>query len=143
MPWPTPAVPGVVRVVEVRVPRAVATDAAPSRSGVCWAEAPDDPEVWTAFEVLAEEPGAAEREAELDCGTELVGRVPRFGGGTIVVVSRSMTGFGGSLSFMPAYGSPESVAAAVAAGRYRALVSGPNPDGSVWFLELVSEGAAE
>jgi hypothetical protein len=143
LPYPDPFVPGVSRLVQLRVPRAAATSDAPPEKEVEWVDAPDDPEIWVSFEVLVEAPGADLREGEWNRGTTLVGRVPRSGGGSIAVVWWPMRGSGGSLTLPGKPGDRERVQAALAKGTVRACIHGPNPDGSIWFLELSAETAVQ
>ncbi len=95
--------------------------------------------MWTAFEVLAEEPGAAAREGEWNRGKLLVGRAERADGGTIAVAAWAMRGEGGNLTMPATPEQKERMRAVAAEGKLRALVHGLNPDGSLWFLELRGE----
>lgn len=136
LPYPDPLVAGVTRLVQLRVPRAATTYDAPPGKEVAWVNAPGDPEVWVSFVVLAEAPGADIREGEWNRGTTPVGRVPRSDGGTVAVMAWPMRGSGGSLTLPGKPGDRERVQAALAEGTVRVLVHGPNPDGSLWFLDL-------
>jgi len=142
-PHPTPLVPGVTRLAELRVPLGAVTHDTPPAKAVRWVGPVEDTDVWTAFEVLAEEPGAAAREAEWNRGTLLVGRADRADGGTIAVAVWPMRGEGGNLAMSaPTPGEKERIREVAAQGKLRALVHGLNPDGSLWFLELRGELAA-
>ena len=104
---------------------------------------PDDPTAWVSFDVLAEGPDAWQREDEWNRGCVYVGRVRRADGGSVVVAAWLMAGKDGSLSFDA---GSEAAAAhardAIGRGGIRALIHGSNPDGSLWFLELVPELAS-
>jgi hypothetical protein len=137
-PYPRRLVPGVVRLVQLRVPQAAVSYPVPARS-VTWIDRPDDEALWVSFEILAEEPGAWRDEGSWNRGCTLVGRVPRSDGGTVAVAAWLMTGRDGTTSFDA--GSIEAADAAramIAKGGVRALIHGPNPDGSMWFLELTT-----
>jgi hypothetical protein len=139
IPHPVAVLPGVVRLVELRLPQAVVSYTDMTRKRVMWIERPDAQHVWVAFEVLAEAAGAASREAEWSRGCVIVGRVPRVDGGSVVVAGWLMTGQDGRFTFNT--GTKEeadAVRAHVRGSEHRLLVNGTNPDGSIWFLELTN-----
>ena len=139
VPHPKPLVEGVSRLVEIRIPPAAATYDT-GRAQTVWVTAPERPDLWIAFEVIAEEPGAANREADWNQGTAFVGRIPAYGGRTVAVAAWPMHGEGGSWTLPATDAEKDRIRAPVASGGVRALLQGSNPDGSLWFLELAGDG---
>jgi hypothetical protein len=142
-PHPEPLAPGVTRLVQLRVPKSAATYEAPTGRNVGWVAAPDDPECWVSFEVLALTAQAfAEEEPAWMQGIVPIRMIERSDGTAAGVAARWMKGDGGSLTLPAQPGDRERIKAVLdGGGEIRALLEGVNPDGSLWFLELRTEVA--
>ncbi len=138
-PYPEPFQAGLTRVVQVRLALPSATHAAPARADrVVWIEAPPDPQLWVAVEVVLAEPGTDSGDWRL--GTTAIRSISRSGGGSIEVVAHGMQGLAGSVTAHATDDERRSVRDAIASGAdIRAIVHGLNPDGSLWLLELVRD----
>jgi hypothetical protein len=135
---PTRYPPGVIRVASLFVPPAALHYEPHGRPAVRWLPAPNEDEVWAAFEVLVEEPGLASETWWPGCsvGSLLVGRLDVSDGSTVVVVVGATTGAPGSATFGADSADLAAARATIASGTARALVQGRSVDGSLWFLEL-------
>lgn len=140
-PHPEPLARGVTRLVQLRVPKSAATYEAPTGRNVGWVAAPDDPEFWVSFEILALTAEAfAEEEPAWMQGIVPIRLIGRADGTAVGVAARWMKGDGGSLALPAQPGDRARIQAALdRGGEIRALLEGVNPDGSLWFLELRTE----
>jgi hypothetical protein len=140
-PYPQPLAPGLIRVAQVRVRRMAVTFPASARSGVWWVPARGDARLWGSVVIVAEPAATRITEATSILGTASISRVQRADGGTIAVVAGAMRESEGRLNVRTPDVTDE-LHAAMATRPLRALVHGLNPDGSLWFLELVNEVTA-
>jgi hypothetical protein len=143
LPHPEPLAPGVTRLVQLRVPKSAATYAAPTGRNVGWVAAPEDPEVWVSFEVLALAAEAfTEEEPAWMRGIVPIRMIERLDGSGVGIAARWIKGDAGSLTLPAQPGDRERIKAVLdSGGEVRALIEGVNPDGSLWFLELRTEAA--